>query len=163
MSIQKATKLDVKIIHDIAHATWHVTYGQTHTREQLDYMLEKFYSETALLDDFQIKNYLIYIEENKVLGFASYENNCPTKNSLKIHRLYILPSAQGKGIGKKMIDEITFLAKNNNSHKLILNVNRLNKAKLFYEKLGFKVIDAVNIDIGNNYLMEDFVMEKSLY
>ena len=50
----------------------------------------------------------------------------------------------------------------NNSASVILNVNRFNKALSFYERMGFKVIDEVNIEIGNGYLMEDYVMEKQL-
>ena len=50
----------------------------------------------------------------------------------------------------------------NNSASVILNVNRFNKALSFYERMGFKVIDEVNIEIGNGYLMEDYVMEKTI-
>jgi ribosomal protein S18 acetylase RimI-like enzyme len=73
-----------------------------------------------------------------------------------------LPETQGKGIGKKVIDEIEKLALDNNSTALILNVNRFNTALGFYKKIGFEVVDEVNIDIGNGYLMEDYVMEKQL-
>ncbi len=45
---------------------------------------------------------------------------------------------------------------------LQLNVNRSNKARFFYEKLGFNVVREEDIDIGNNYFMNDFVMEKKV-
>ena len=45
---------------------------------------------------------------------------------------------------------------------LQLNVNRNNKAKEFYERQGFAVIKEEDIDIGNGYLMNDYVMEKVL-
>jgi hypothetical protein len=45
---------------------------------------------------------------------------------------------------------------------MILNVNRYNKARFFYEKFGFKIIDEVDISIGNNYFMNDYVMELNL-
>jgi hypothetical protein len=38
-------------------------------------------------------------------------------------------------------------------------VNRYNKARQFYEKMGFVVIGEEDIDIGNNYLMNDYIME----
>jgi hypothetical protein len=41
-------------------------------------------------------------------------------------------------------------------------VNRYNNAKTFYEKLGFAEIDFINLDIGNGYFMNDYVMEKKL-
>jgi len=45
---------------------------------------------------------------------------------------------------------------------LQLNVNRNNNAKVFYEKIGFAVIKEEDIDIGNGYLMNDYVMEKKV-
>ncbi|MNQ75341.1 putative acetyltransferase [compost metagenome] len=73
-----------------------------------------------------------------------------------------MPETQGKGIGKKVIDEIAELALDNNSTSLILNVNRFNTALGFYKKIGFEIVDEVNIDIGKGYLMEDYVMKKGL-
>jgi ribosomal protein S18 acetylase RimI-like enzyme len=45
---------------------------------------------------------------------------------------------------------------------LLLNVNRNNPTKGFYEKLGFTVIKEEDIDIGNGYFMNDYVMEKKV-
>jgi len=36
------------------------------------------------------------------------------------------------------------------------------KAKNFYEKLGFVVIEEKDFDIGNGHFMNDYVMEKKL-
>ena len=54
------------------------------------------------------------------------------------------------------------MALENHSKTLSLNVNRFNSALTFYEKIGFKIIDEVNVDIGNGYFMEDYIMEKQL-
>jgi ribosomal protein S18 acetylase RimI-like enzyme len=43
-----------------------------------------------------------------------------------------------------------------------LNVNRYNKARFFYEKLGFVIMKEEDIDIGSGYYMIDYVMEKKL-
>jgi ribosomal protein S18 acetylase RimI-like enzyme len=45
---------------------------------------------------------------------------------------------------------------------LQLNVNRNNPAKIFYEKLGFAVLNEEDIDIGNGYFMNDYVMQKMI-
>ena len=54
------------------------------------------------------------------------------------------------------------VSKTNNIIALTLNVNRFNKAIDFYLKNGFKIIKEENIEIGNGFLMEDYVMEKIL-
>jgi GNAT superfamily N-acetyltransferase len=104
---------------------------------------------------------MIYEDETN-LGFIGIEHNYNDKAVTKIHKIYLLPETQGKGIGKKVIDEIGKLALDNNSTALILNVNRFNTALGFYKKIGFEIVDEVNIDIGKGYLMEDYVMEKKL-
>jgi ribosomal protein S18 acetylase RimI-like enzyme len=56
------------------------------------------------------------------------------------------------------MDEVinrTIIAGNKN---LLLNVNRENPALGFYKKKGFEVIKTEDIDIGNGYFMNDYVM-----
>lgn len=43
---------------------------------------------------------------------------------------------------------------------LLLNVNGSDKTLHFYEKIGFKSVDEINIEIANGYLMEDYIMDK---
>lgn len=164
ITISEATISDIKIIQDIVYTTWPITYGEILAAEQLKYMLDLFYSEDALTDQFDKKEQLFYLitEEETTLGFIGIEHNYQNKAITKIHKIYILPQTQGKGIGKITIEGIEKLALENNSASLLLNVNRFNNALQFYEKVGFKVIDEVNIEIGNGYLMEDYVMEKAI-
>ena len=61
-----------------------------------------------------------------------------------------------------MIDFMMKEAKKNGATSLQLNVNRVNNARIFYEKLGFKVLREEDIDIGHHYFMNDFVMEKRI-
>jgi ribosomal protein S18 acetylase RimI-like enzyme len=58
-----------------------------------------------------------------------------------------------------MIDEVIKIAKNNYQKGVFLNVNKYNKAQFFYNKLGFTISKEEVIDIGNNYIMDDYVME----
>lgn len=164
IAISEATRNYIKTIQNIVYITWPITYGEILSEEQLKYMLDLFYSEEALTDQFDKKEQLFYLitEEESTLGFIGIEHNYQNKNITKIHKIYILPETQGKGIGKLAIEAIAKLALENNSGSILLNVNRFNKALNFYEKIGFKIIDEVNIEIGNGYLMEDFVMEKKL-
>jgi len=164
ITISEAALEDLKIIQEIAHTTWPITYGEILSKEQLDYMLDLIYSDEALTTQFHKKEQLFYlISENEItLGFIGIEHNYKEEVVTRIHKIYLLPETQGKGIGKTVIDEIEKLALENNSKALSLNVNRFNLALGFYQKVGFEIIDEVNIDIGNGYLMEDYVMEKKL-
>jgi catechol 2,3-dioxygenase-like lactoylglutathione lyase family enzyme len=45
------------------------------------------------------------------------------------------------------------------NHRIILNVNKYNRAKEFYQKLGFSVYSEGIFDIGEGYVMDDYLME----
>jgi diamine N-acetyltransferase len=155
--LEKITKNQLPIIKDLAYAIWPSTYGDILSNAQLEYMLDTFYSIANLerqIDNGQI--FELFFEDNKVVGFVAYELNCKETSLLKIHKIYLLPETQGKGFGKFMIDEIVNIAKSNNQKGVFLNDN---KAKFFYEKLGFVISKEEVIDIGNDYVMDDYIME----
>jgi ribosomal protein S18 acetylase RimI-like enzyme len=164
ITILDATLGDIKQIQNIVHITWPITYGEILSKEQLDYMLDLFYSDEALTEQYNKREQLFYMiyEGETNIGFIGIEHNYNGEALTKIHKIYLLPETQGKGIGKKVIDEIGKLASENDSTALLLNVNRFNSALGFYKKIGFEVIDEVNIDIGKGYLMEDYVMKKKI-
>jgi ribosomal protein S18 acetylase RimI-like enzyme len=76
--------------------------------------------------------------------------------------LYILPQYQRLNIGKQLLDFVSQRSKEAGGNSLTLNVNRFNSAKLFYEKQGFTVLRSEDILLDFGYVMEDFVLTKSL-
>lgn len=161
MVIRKAYPADIPLIKDMAYQIWPVTYGEILSKEQLDYMLELIYSEQALKEQME-KNHEFIIVYDGVhpVGFASFSLIEP--QTYKLHKIYVLPSQQGKGTGRFIIDQLVKAMKSKGAASLQLNVNRHNNAKTFYEKMGFAVIREEDIDIGKGYFMNDYVMEKSL-
>ena len=164
ITISEAGLNDIKIIQEITNITWPITYGEILTKEQLDYMLGLFYSEEALSKQIENKEQLFYLisDSETTIGFIGIEHNYKNEAITKIHKIYLLPETQGKGYGKIVFESIEKLALENNSTALLLNVNRFNTALNFYKKLGFEIKETVDIEIGNGYLMEDYVMGKSL-
>lgn len=164
ITIDTATAKDYQTIRDIAHETWPIAYGEILSKTQLDYMLGAFYNDEALNDSVVNKghHFILAKEGELTLGFASYEHNYKEKQQTKIHKIYVLTGTQGKGIGKKLIDFVENVAKENHSTALTLNVNRFNKALHFYQKLGFEIVDEVDIELDHGYLMEDYVMERKM-
>ena len=162
ITVLPATATDFDTIRSIAHETWPIAYGEILSKAQLDYMLGAFYNDTALKESVSQKrhHFVLANEGNQTLGFASFEWNYDHQKQTKIHKIYILPSAQGKGVGKALIDYIATEARKQGSLTLCLNVNRFNKAITFYEKMGFSIISEVNIELEYGYLMEDYVMER---
>jgi len=159
-----ATPLDFPIIQQIALDTYYVTYGPLLPKEKLDYLYDLMYTIQSLTEQVEKKGhkFILAKDEIKYLGYASYELNCDNSSTTKIHKLYILPTAQGKGVGKALMTRITELALQKKNQTLSLNVYRKNPAIEFYQKIGFQKTGEVNIPIGNGFMMEDFVMEKNI-
>ena len=86
----KLTALKIEqlsIVIDLTKKIWPVAYGEILSKAQLDYMIHKFYNETALRELMQ-KGHVFYLaqdENEKYVGFLSYELNCEP-NKTKIHK-----------------------------------------------------------------------------
>jgi ribosomal protein S18 acetylase RimI-like enzyme len=162
--IENNTDSNFTDIRAIANEVWPKTYGSILSEEQLSYMMNMMYSISALqLQATEKQHHFILAKENGItVGFAAYELNCNETNKTKIHKIYILSTQKGKGIGKILIDYITNVAKEKNNTALFLNVNKYNPAQHFYKKMGFDIVEEIVIDIGKGYVMDDYVMEKSI-
>ena len=163
MIISEVKTEQLSIIQDLAYKIWPSTYGEILSKIQLDYMLDKFYNLNYLQNQLENGQHFILISnENVIVGFASYEFNFENSNKTKVHKIYVLPEIQGKGVGKILMDFIRNKAIENTNLGLLLNVNRFNKAITFYEKYGFTNVSLIDIEIGNGYLMQDYIMELNL-
>jgi len=158
--LRKAKEEDLPIITQLAEEIWPQTYSEYISEEQLRYMLDLMYNQGELLAQFA-KGYtfLIASENGKDVGFACWSLTEPEHFGYKLHKLYVVPSMHGKGLGKLLINEVVNLAVSKGGKTLQLNVNRNNKAKDFYLKIGFKIKETVDIHIGNGFYMNDYIME----
>ena len=85
-----------------------------------------------------------------------------SKNKTKIHKIYVLPETQGTGLGRQFFELVKEKAKENNQKAIFLNVNKYNSALHFYTKLGFSIVNDEVIDIGEGYVMDDYIMELEI-
>ncbi|MFA6275413.1 MAG: GNAT family N-acetyltransferase [Pedobacter sp.] len=163
--LRRAKEDDLAIISDLAERIWPQTYSAYLSQEQLKYMLDLMYSRGELLSQLQ-KGHTFLIatdtEEDKDVGFAGFSAIDSENHIYKLHKLYVLPETHGKGVGKILINEVKDLVVRDGAKALQLNVNRNNKAKDFYVKAGFRIKETVDIEIGNGFLMNDYVMELAL-
>ena len=146
-------------IQSIARRTWPSAYGEILIPGQIDYMLGMMYSDEALREQMSSKEHRFFIAEadGASIGFASFQLDCPQPGFTKIHKLYVLPEAQHRGVGKHLLSHIRETVMET-QQALTLNVNKNNRARSFYARLGFQVVGEEVIDIGNGYLMEDVIM-----
>ena len=162
LEIRPADTDDINIIGWLAQQIWPVAYRDIITKAQLEYMLQLIYSPDSLKEQMRLGHQFLIAElDEEPVGFASYS---PLTESgiFKLHKLYVMPKLHGKGLGKALLDFVTDAVLSLGATTLRVNMNRHNKAKTFYERNGFKIVGEEDIDIGNNYFMNDYVMEKKL-
>jgi len=158
--IIKAQQKDIATIQALAKKSWNFAYANIITQQQIDYMLDLMYSADTLNQHFENPDYQYYlIQEDEVfLGFIGFEFHQEPETT-KLHRIYFLKEAQGKGLGKKALEFVINKAKNVNNKRVTLTVNKNNSAQKFYESQGFKIYSEAIFDIGNGYVMDDYLME----
>lgn len=147
----------------LARRIWHAHYPGIITVEQIDYMLERGYTPTVIRNEIEHQEIIweVIRDTHDMIGFLSVG---PFGDStLKLHKLYLLPEHHGRGIGAMALAEVERIAHSKKAGTLILNVNRHNsKAINAYRRAGWQVDHETVLDIGNGYVMDDFVMAKKL-
>jgi ribosomal protein S18 acetylase RimI-like enzyme len=100
--------------------------------------------------------------DNRIIGYCSYalEEN---PGEMKLEQLYLLPEYYGQGLGRLMMRNVEERARALDCRTLTLQVNKHNAVAIaFYRKAGFSVRKEAVFDIGNGFVMDDYVMEKAL-
>lgn len=166
METIQATISHISTIQHIAIESWKITYAEIITQEQFDYMSDMMYSSTALTKQMTVQNHHFLLIKHKASseyqGFISYELNYKNQPTTKIHKLYLLPECKGKGMGRKLINKVIESAQTAGNTLLSLNMNRENKSLGFYKQMGFQIVGEEDINIGDGYLMEDYIFEKKI-
>jgi len=162
--ITSATPADIPVVRRIALDTWPTAYGEILSAEQLHYMLDLMYSEQALVEQMETHGHRFLLAHigSEALGFTSFASVAETPGHVRLHKLYVLPGQQGKGIGHALLAAVVEAAKAAGHRRLELNVNRFNPALEFYKRAGFRVLRDEVIDIGHGYVMDDHVLELDL-
>ena len=166
LRIEPATLKDIPTIIQLAEATWEPTYRFIISGEQLEYMYRVIYSPAALKRQMaeQQHSFLLAYVGGEPAGFASF-SPLPAEDTsgvgYKLHKIYVLPTRQGQGLGVHLIEAVENTARQAGGQFLDLNVNRYNPAIAFYERRGFARHREVDVPIGP-YFMNDYVMRKEL-
>lgn len=165
MRIRKATPCDIPTVIHIARHTWPLAYKDILSDDQLEYMLTKFYNVPELENQFS-RGYSFILAEDEstnAAGFAVYSPQEKDTQVFHLHKIYVLPEFQNLKVGKMLLQYISEDILVMGARVLQLNVNRYNKARFFYEKNGFRIIESVDIPIEQGYFMNDYIMEKKLF
>jgi len=130
-------------------------------KKQAEYMVSLFLSPEAI-KELCAKGAIFRIlqEDGRMLGFCEYLKE---EDRVFLSKLYVRKEERHRGLGKILYEDCVRYTKEIGLNKIYLTVNKYNTPSYeIYLHLGFKVIEAVVNDIGNGYVMDDYIMEKEL-
>ena len=160
--IRELNSDELFIIEDLAKVIWPVSFKEMISEQQIDYMLNWMYKPQKLKENHTNgHHFLIYTEGDEALGFVSYEIK-EKKSTIRIHKLYVHHENQKKGIGKRLLEHVKKIGLNEKMTHLDLFVNRTNPAVGFYKLKGFYIDQEIDLDIGNGYFMNDYLMKMKI-
>lgn len=155
------SKEHFNVIAKLANIVWNEHYTPIIGKAQVEYMVAKFQTSQAMqLQAKEGYEYYIIKYNNNNVGYLSIIKN---GDDLFLSKIYILKEFRGKKIGKNAFGFIEEKAKSYQCRTITLTVNKNNSNTIkAYEKSGFNNIEAIVMDIGNGYVMDDYRMVKSL-
>ena len=167
--IEKAGSGDLQKISDMAEVVFRHTYREILSPEQLDYMMDMMYSMPNLQKQIEEgHHYYIAYDEETSRGYVSVQHEGADNDGIEVfhlHKIYVMPDAQGMGIGMKLFNRAVEHAKEASIGKparIELNVNKFNKSVEFYKHIGMRVLLEEDFPIGNGFYKTDYIMGLDL-
>lgn len=162
LNIQPAvSKEQIETIASLAFQIWHQHFIPIIGSAQVDYMLEKFQSFPAL--EQQINEgyeYFILNYQGKAVGYTGVHQE---NNKLFLSKIYLLKEYRGKRISSSVFDFLIQLCKDRGLSNIWLTCNKNNQHTIaIYQHLGFNISDVQKADIGNGFVMDDYIMELEI-
>jgi len=159
--IRRASIDDIPAIMEMASVVFPETYRNIISREQIEFMMDMMYSEISLKHQMTTGGNIFFICEGR--GFVSFRYKGRMEDGVDLfhlEKLYVMPEAQGKGLGRELFETVVKAAKSSSvgGTRIELNVNRNNKAVSFYEHLGMKIARQGDFPIGKGFYMNDYIM-----
>lgn len=162
LQIEQITNNDkLKIAAALADEIWHEHFTPIIGSAQVEYMLKKFQSYDAMRCQIDSEGYTYYLFK-KDGEYVGYSGVAVHGDRLFLSKLYVRAENRGQKISSAAIAHYKALCREKNLRAIYLTVNKYNFAYDVYKSLGFKTIDSVVTDIGEGFVMDDYIMELSI-
>ena len=162
VNIIKAGVEDLPLIHDMAQVVFRYTYRDILSSRQMEYMMEWMYSFPNLHKQLSGGHvYYIAYTSGRPCGYMSIQKEGIDSGVMvfHLHKLYVMPSEQGKGVGKLLFNQaVDYVTNSFLPSRIELNVNRNNNAVGFYRHIGMRILREGDFHIGEGFYMNDYIM-----
>jgi ribosomal protein S18 acetylase RimI-like enzyme len=162
MTIRPATERDIPLLRELADRIWRACYPGIITPEQIEFMLRWMYSEDTIRRELREGCTWEVVEENgAAAGFLSFSRDADGR--VKLHKMYILPERQRRGLGQHLLAHVCESARSLGASAVWMQVNKRNARAIgAYLKAGFRIEKEAVFDIGGGFVMDDYLMVRSV-
>lgn len=155
---------DLENVALAAREIWYQHYPGIITVRQIEYMLGQRYRPEVIRTQLAAGQswwFGAWAGED-LSGFAACEpGNHPS--AMKLDKLYVRLRYRGRGHGCALLEQAQRFARKQGCTEIYLQVNKHNAQSIqFYLRSGFTVSDAVRVGIGNGFVMDDYIMTRTL-
>lgn len=145
IEVRRAVPDDVATILDVGRATWRATYVPLVGEAYVEDFLARWWTAEGLARGIEAGRVWVGCVAGAVTGMAAYGLR---DRVLELHRLYVHPAHQGRGVGSALLDAV-MAAERGNADRIELAVMDGNDAAhAFYEAQGFRETGREPDDLG---------------
>ncbi|MEG0079038.1 MULTISPECIES: GNAT family N-acetyltransferase [Enterococcus] len=152
------TKQEITALYPVIVEIWQEWFTPIIGAEQVNFMLHNYQSKENIA--IEIKNgvhYFALVLVDEIIGYTAYEVR---KDVIYISKLYIKKEFRGQGLMREIFDWYDILSEELGL-KQQLRVNRDNMHSIaVYQHRGFKIVNTQDDEIGNGFIMNDYILEK---
>lgn len=156
---------DVAELAEMAHEIWFEYWPALIGEAQTAYMVKHFQSEPAIRRDMSEHAYEYWFMRDADGNLVGYTGGHvePETNRFFISKIYLYADERGKGYASDTIRFYDALCAERGLRAMYLTVNKHNELGIrAYKAKGFVTIEEVETDIGEGFVMDDYIMEKQV-
>ena len=149
--VRKWKEEDAAGVRKVLQLSWQKAYSSFIPQEDLDFYLDKTYSEPSLQEMSKNPDYICYVAEieDTIGGWLKLTDNKSEKR-FYLSSIYVLPEFQNMKIGEKLYRLACAEAVKKGFTEMYIGVMVQNKRALqWYQKLGFTFFEEQPFTMGN--------------
>lgn len=157
--IEGTENQQLETIQALGAIIWNECYSSIISPQQIEYMLHRFQSVSAM-EEQQRNGYQYYLlqQADVPIGYIGLQ---PAEGKMLLSKLYLLQQSRGKGYAQQAFAFVEKQGAMQQCSHIWLTVNKNNtRAIRAYQKQGFITIREQVVEIGQGFVMDDYVMEK---
>ncbi|MBR1384312.1 MAG: GNAT family N-acetyltransferase [Ruminococcus sp.] len=154
---------DLQLAAALADEIWHEHFPGIISLAQTDYMVGKFQSFESIKEQVENENYSYYLitVDDEAIGYFAIAPK--SDGTMFLSKLYIRREHRGNHYSTAAFRFICDKARELGLGSVWLTVNKNNdRAIAAYEAFGMKVARTQQTDIGDGFIMDDYVYELKL-